>query len=229
MTENATPYMAAEYDLNVRKTMPFYEAIHLEIVDLVKTARPDVVCWLDTGCGTGYLVELALPEFPQARFILADPAESMLGQARKRLEGVENARLRFLEPAGSADMAGQIGDATPQVITAILCHHYLHPAERRRAVQVCYDALEDGGLFITVENIAPWTEKGTQIGLERWKRYQTHIGRSEKAVDDHLTRFGTKCFPITTGEHVQLMTRIGFQTVEMFWFSQMQTGFYGIK
>jgi hypothetical protein len=33
---------------------------------------------LDTGCGTGYLVELALPVFPQTRFILADPAQAML-------------------------------------------------------------------------------------------------------------------------------------------------------
>jgi tRNA (cmo5U34)-methyltransferase len=229
MIGNATPYRTAEYDLNVRRTIPFYEVMHWEIIDLVKTTKPDVAWWLDTGCGTGYLVELALTEFPQTHFILADPSETMLEQARKRLEGVGDTRLRFLDPVGSAALEGQIGDATPQVITAVQCHHYLRPAERCRAVQACYDALEDRGLFVTVENIAPWTEQGTRIVLERWKRYQMHMGRSEKVVDDHLTRFGTKYFPVTVDEHIRLMTEAGFQAVELFWLSQLQAGFYGIK
>lgn len=227
--ENTTPYRAAEYDLNVRKTIPFYETIHVETIDLVKTVRPDVAWWLDTGCGTGYLIELALQEFPRACFVLTDPSAAMLEQAKRRLAGVKDARLRFLEPADSEELLGQMGNVTPQVITAVLCHHYLRPAERRQAVQACYDALENQGLFITVENIAPWTEKGTRIGLERWKSYQMHMGRSETVVDDHLTRFDTKYFPITVDEHIRLMTEAGFQVTEMFWFSQMQAGLYGVK
>lgn len=229
MLDNTTPYRAAEYDLNVRRTIPFYETIHLEIIDLVKTVRPTVAWWLDTGCGIGYLIELALTEFSQARFILVDPSETMLEQARKRLEGVGGTRLRFLDPVGSAGIEGQIEDTAPQVITAVQCHHYLRPTERCRAVQACYDALEDRGLFITIENVTPRTEKGTRIGLKRWKHYQMHMGRSETVVDDHLTRFGTKYFPITVDEHIQLLTETGFQAVEVFWFSQMQAGFYGIK
>jgi tRNA (cmo5U34)-methyltransferase len=229
MIDNATPYRAAEYDLNVRRTIPFYELMHREIIDLIKTTKSDVAWWLDTGCGTGYLIELALTEFPQTRFILADPSEKMLAQAKKRLERVGDARLRFLEPAGSEGLVEQMGRAAPQVITAILCHHYLNIAERRHAVQACYDALDNGGLLITIENVMPRTEKGTQIGLERWKRRQMHMGRSETVVDSHLTRFDTKYFPITTDEHIQLMTEAGFQAVEMFWLSQMQAGLYGIK
>jgi tRNA (cmo5U34)-methyltransferase len=227
--ENATPHKAAEYDRKVRETIPFYEAIHREIIDLIKTVKPDAAWWLDTGCGTGYLVELALAEFPQTHFILVDPAEMMLGQAKKRFEAEREPRLRFLEPTGSEDLAGQVGDAPFQVVTAILCHHYLGLAERRRAVQACYDVLEDQGLFVTVENVALRTERGIQIGLERWKRYQMRMGRPETVVDGHLKRFGTKYFPITVDDHIQLLTEVGFQAVEMFWLSQMQAGFYGIK
>jgi tRNA (cmo5U34)-methyltransferase len=229
VTDNATPYRAAEYDLNVRQTIPFYEVIHREIVNLVKTAKPDVAWWLDTGCGTGYLVELALQEFPKARFVLADPSEAMLEQARKRLAGVEDARLRFLKSAGSDGLMGQIENGTPQVITAILCHHYLGQAERREAVQACYDVLEDQGLFVTVENVAPRTEKGIQIGLDCWKQWLVRMGRSKAEVDDHRKRFGVKYLPITVDDHIQLLTEVGFQAVEIFWLSQMQAGFYGIK
>ena len=199
------------------------------MIDLVKTAKPDVAWWLDTGCGTGYLVELALQEFPRTHFILVDPSEAMLEQAGRQLTGIGDVRLSFLEPAGSEELMGKIGDVMPQVITATLCHHYLRPTERRKAVQACYDVLENQGLFITIENVAPRTEEGTRIGLERWKRYQMHMGRPEAVVDDHLTRFGTKYFPITVDEHIRLMTEIGFQAVELFWLSQMQAGIYGIK
>jgi len=229
VTDNATPYGASEYDPRVRETIPFYETIHLEIIDLVKTVKPDVARWLDTGCGTGHLVELALTEFPQARFVLADPAEMMLDQAKKRFEAERNSRLRFLEPTGNEDLVERVGGLPFQVVTAILCHHYLGPAERRRAMQACYDVLEDQGLFVTIENIAPRTEQGIQIGLDRWKRWQVRIGRSKKEIDDHRKRFGVKYFPITADDHVRLMAEVGFQTVEMFWLSQMQAGFYSIK
>jgi len=227
--DNATPHTAAEYDLSVRQTIPFYEEIQAEVVDLVKTAQPDVKWWFDTGCGTGYLVALASAAFPRTRFVLADPSEQMLEQARSRLAARNGPRWRFLEPIGNGELAGRLAGLTPQVTTAILCHHYLRPAQRRQALRACHDTLSDGGLFVTVENVAPLTEDGTSIGLARWKRRQLRLGRSEPVVDDHLTRFGTKYFPITIDEHVRLMKEVGFRVVEPFWLSQMQVGLYGLK
>jgi len=59
-------------------------------------------------------------------------------------------------------------------------------------------------------------------GLSQW-------GRSEPVVDDHRTRFGTNCFPITIDAHVRLMSEAGFRVGQPFWLSQMQAGLYGIK
>jgi tRNA (cmo5U34)-methyltransferase len=228
-SDNTTPHKSSDYDRKVRQTIPFYETMHLEIVDLVKEVKPDVTCWLDTGCGTGYLVEVALPLFPQTLFILADPSEAMLQQAAKRLHGVSDAQLQFLQPAESKELASQIGDVVPQVVTAIQCHHYLKPLERYQAVQSCYDILEDDGLFITSENVTPCTERGVQIGLGRWERFQTGQGRSLPTVENHLKRFGVNYFPITVREHIELLQAVGFRVVELFWLSQMQAGFYAIK
>jgi tRNA (cmo5U34)-methyltransferase len=227
--DDTTPYQAVEYDRKVRATIPFYEAIHDETIDLVKTVNPDVAWWLDTGCGTGHLIEMTLDTFPSTRFILADPAETMLCQAKERLAEKGDSRTQFLKPTGSQSLAEQVGDTSIQVITAILCHHYLRPQDRHEAIQTCFDLLDDGGLFVTVEIVAPRTARGIQIGLARWKHCQIWLGRSESEVDSHIERFGTKYFPITADDHVQLMKNAGFQVVEMFWLSQMQAGFYGIK
>jgi tRNA (cmo5U34)-methyltransferase len=51
----------------------------------------------------------------------------------------------------------------------------------------------------------------------------------EKAVVEHRKRFGANYFPLTVQEHLELYYRIGFSTVELFWYSYMQAGFFAIK
>jgi tRNA (cmo5U34)-methyltransferase len=228
MSDNSTPYRAADYDCDVIETIPFYHQLHTEAIDLVRTVRPDVTVWLDTGCGTGYLVEQALPVFPGTRFFLADPSAGMLERAGARLSGVPSERLCFLAPLRSEELAGAVGE-TPQVISAIQSHHYGGAEARRRATRVCHQLLEPGGIYVTFENFRPATLKGVEIALERWLCFQKTAGRSSEAVEEHRLRFDRNYFPITVAEHLELLRNTGFSTAEVFWLSQMQAGFYAIK
>ena len=224
--DNTTPHDSSEYDGKVRQTIPFYETMHLETIDMVRAVKPDAACWLDTGCGTGYLIELALPLFPNTQFILADPSQAMLDQAGERLSRVGETRVKALLPVGSE---AQVGEKACQAVTAIQSHHYLLPRQREQAIKACFGILEDDGLFITFENIRPSTQRGIDIGLDRWGRFQREGGRSAPVVAAHRERFGTAYFPITVNDHLALLRAVGFQTVELFWFSHMQAGFYAIK
>jgi len=118
---------------------------------------------------------------------------------------------------------------TPQVISAIQCHHYGGEAVRRRATAVCHELLEPGGLYVTFENIRPDTAQGVKVSLDRWLRFQREAGRTPQAVEDHRSRFDRNYFPITVAEHLQLLRATGFTVVEIFWLSQMQAGFYAVK
>jgi tRNA (cmo5U34)-methyltransferase len=227
--DNTTPHKSSDYDRHVRQTIPFYETMHWEAVDLVHRAMPGASCWLDTGCGTGYLVELALPLFPETQFLLADPSAAMLEQAALRFQDLGPSRLRFLDPVTSQDLPFQLDGTVPQVVTAMQAHHYLQPPERRRAVEACYRVLGDEGLFVSFENIAPRTETGIRLGLDRWGHFQIQQGRSPEVVAQHRTRFDTRYFPVTVDQHLALLNDVGFRVVELFWFSQMQAGFYGLK
>lgn len=228
-SDNTTPYAAGVYDGLVRKTIPFYEDIQSETVDLVRTLKPETGTWLDTGCGTGYLIEKALPYFPKTRFFLIDPAESMLKETASRLSGVTEARVKILPPASSEELPKYRDEIKPDVITAVLCHHYIRRQPRIEATRACYDLLHKGGVFVTFEIIMPQTEEGVRAGLERWKRFQIDHGRAPDDVEEHLKRFNTSYFPITINEHLQLLKDTGFQVVELFRLSHLQAGFYAVK
>jgi tRNA (cmo5U34)-methyltransferase len=140
MSDNSTPHNASDYDREIFKTVPFYHLFHTETIDLVRTLLPDVSVWLDTGCGTGYLAEQALPLFPKTRFLLADPAPAMLDQARVRLARFSSTRIRLLAALPSEELAGVVPE-TPQVISAIQSHHYGGDSVRRRATDACFRLL----------------------------------------------------------------------------------------
>ena len=98
--DNATPYASGDYDVKVRQTIPFYEEFHRQTLARVRLIQPQPKFWLDTGCGTGYLVGRALEVFPKTHFVLADPSADMLTKARKRLHEYTQ-RVTFMElPTG---------------------------------------------------------------------------------------------------------------------------------
>ncbi len=127
LPDNATPHPAVAYDAGVRLTIPYYDAIHEEVLSFIEALPERPRTWLDTGCGTGSLIARALPRFPETRFVVADPSPAMLAVARQRLS---EPRVAVLPPCGTSDLPAGCFD----VVTAIQCHHYLDRSERRAAV-----------------------------------------------------------------------------------------------
>jgi tRNA (cmo5U34)-methyltransferase len=231
-SDNTTPYRACEYDKNVRQTIPYYELFHAETVDLAKMLKPHAKLWLDTGCGTGYLVERAFPHFQDTVFVLADPSEAMLNEAKKRLQMIPANHKKFIYSTGSGDLRGNLQgklDTKPEIITAIMCHHYYKPEKRWDATATCFEMLVPEGIYITFENIRPCCEEAVELSLKRWRRFQISQRRSMADVEAHIKRFDMEYFPITVSEHLNLLNSCGFRLADIFWYSQMQAGFYAIK
>ncbi len=214
------------YDKEIRQILPYYDSFHQETVNLVEAMQSNPEIWLDTGCGTGTFVEMAVEHFPDTRFILADPSVDMLEEAKKKLSG--KARVKFLKPISTQDLPIEdIGSL--DVITAIQSHHYLSKDDRIKATNVCYDLLNESGVYITFENIRPLTEIGTKIGKRNWRSFQLSRGRDLETVENHLKRFDTMFFPLTVEQHLSILRGAGFKAVELLWYSYLQAGFYCIK
>lgn len=227
MADNTTPHLSDVYDSQILNTIPYYESFHNETINLVKAYKGEPQVWLDTGAGTGTLVSRCFNLFDKTLFILADPSTKMLDIARKKLEVFNSERYKIIEPTASQDIVME--GFKPDVITAIQVHHYLSEGERKKATQRCYDLMGKGGLYITFENIRPFTDDGTDIGKKIWSSFQLSRGKAENDVKKHMERFGTEYFPITVEQHLELYWECGFETVEILWYSNMQAGFYCIK
>ena len=222
--DNTSPHSAADYDRNIERTIPYYSFFYHQTLDLVAALGLDSFQWLDCGCGTGTMAKMALEMFPNAEFTLCDPSEDMVNIARQKLES--DKRVREYRVAGTET----VGDVSRfDVVTAIQSHHYFRENERVRATQNVYRALKDGGIYVYFENTAPMTEKGKDIVMERWARYQRERGRTETEIGIHRLRYGKNYFPISLTAHLDNLKQCGFTTVEPFWSSYMQAGFYAIR
>jgi tRNA (cmo5U34)-methyltransferase len=227
-TQNYTIHLPEDYDAQISGILPYYSSFHQETINLVKSLPSIPKIWVDTGCGTGSLVSKAIEKFPDTKFLLVDPSEGMLDQARKKMSLYPAGRLEFLTASHTQEFSQKL-EEKPDIITAIQCHHYLSREGRAKASKVCYDLLSEGGVYITFENTRPLTDEGIAIGKRYWRNFQLSNGRSEEEVEKHLERFDTEYFPITIEEHLKLLRETGFRTVELFWYSYMQAGFYCIK
>ena len=228
LSQNSTPHLPEDYDAQIAKIIPLYSSFHQETINFIKALPFTPRIWLDTGCGTGSLVKKAIQELPYTRFLLLDPSTGMLQQAREKLSSCTEGKLEFLEASSTQEFVWE-REEKADVVTAIQCHHYLCPEDRVKATKACYQMLNKGGVYITFENIRPFTEKGILTGKKYWGNFQLSTGRSQKEVDKHLDRFDVEYFPITVEEHLRLLRENGFETVELLWYSYMQAGFYCIK
>ena len=216
------------YDGHIAATIPYYDAFNVEIINLVRATGREPALWVDTGCGTGNLVGQAARAFPHTRFILADPSAEMLQEAKQKMQNNAIANYQVLAPCGTQEISMPPGE-NPDVISAVLCHHYLDERGRKQATGRCFHLLTVGGLYITFENIRPLTQTGTEIGLANWQRFQIERGKSVEAAASHIKRFGVEYFPVAIEEHLSRLKETGFKVVELLWFSYLQAGFYAIK
>jgi tRNA (cmo5U34)-methyltransferase len=226
--DNSSSHSSEDYDLKIKDTIPYYESFHDETLNMVKTILKEPKIWLDTGCGTGTLVQKAIKDLNNTNFILADPSIEMLNLARLKLSKQPQEKLKFLEPMETNKISLD-DDLKPDVITAIQAHHYMSRKDRINATINCYNLLTDNGVYITFENIRPATNQGVEYVKHYVKNFQISMGRDTETVKKYLERFDVEYFPIKIDEHRLLLEKTGFKVVEMFWMSYMQAGFYCIK
>lgn len=222
MKDNKSAFNVDEYDEKIAQTLPYYQDFYQTVVDLVSVYFKEEPRWLDVGCGTGKMAEVALANLEVESFLFCDSSSKMIGFVANKFK---LSNVDFLNE--SVENLSFNNDF--DIISTIQVNHYLHRDKRIKALENCYRGLKDNGIFITFENYAPVSDAVKELGLARWKKYQLNHGRNIHEVQNHLNRYGQDYFPITINEHLKLMKDCGFKVVEIIWLSYLQVGFLAIK
>lgn len=218
----SSAFNSNEYDDKIKQTVPFYDEFYNQTIDIIKTIFDKRLSWLDVGCGTGKMAQRAILTLPIENITLCDLSSDMLHMAKNKLSFPKaefiNCKVQDLCFKKKFD-----------VVTSIMVNHYLKNEQRIKGLKKCYDALKDGGVYISFENIAPYSEEGKKLSLNRWKEYQISNGRSEEESINHVHRYNKNYFPMTVDKNIAQLKKCGFKAVEIIWLSYMQAGFMGIK
>lgn len=222
MKDNSSAYNSNIYDGHITNVLPYYREYHYQVLDVVRAKGIESPSWLDTGCGTGTLALRIRETFPKASLTLCDPSENMLDIARSKMSG---GGVRFYNLSSQQLSFENEFD----VVTAIQCHHYLDAEGREQAERACYNALKESGVFMTFENIRMETDEADSVALKRWQTFLEEHGNSPEDVKMHIERRGVEVFPITIEQHLELLRKVGFRSVNVLWTSYLQAGFWAIK
>lgn len=222
MKENSTPFDVAEYDRQIKRTLPFYEEMFQQVVNIVRILNLQSLRWLDVGCGTGKMARTVLDNFDIQKMVCIDVEQEMLERAESLRD---DEKVEFLQ----CDVRQLPYQEMFDIVTAIQVNHYFKKNDRIAAIKNCYDALAENGIYISFENFAPDSEEGAGLYLERWKQFQIANGKTKEEADLHIKRYGQNYFPISISESIGLLKDCGFRMVEIFWVSYMQVGILARK
>jgi tRNA (cmo5U34)-methyltransferase len=212
----------AEYDKQIKRTLPFYEEMFQQVVDIVRILNLQSLRWLDVGCGTGKMARTVLDNFDIQKMVCIDVENEMLERAESFCDAE---KVEFLQ----CDVRELPYQEMFDIVTAIQVNHYFRKAERIAIIKNCYDALAENGIYIFFENFAPDSEEGTGLYLERWKEFQIANGKTKEEAYSHIGRYGRDYFPISISESIGLLKNCGFRMVEILWVSYMQVGILARK
>lgn len=67
---NSTAAFSSDsYDLEIRRTVPFYDELYRQISETAKALGNKPLSWLDIGCGTGKTAESVLGKILVEKFV----------------------------------------------------------------------------------------------------------------------------------------------------------------
>jgi ubiquinone/menaquinone biosynthesis C-methylase UbiE len=130
----------------------FFSHVHEAILNIAeRDGTPESV--LDVGCGTGMLLRVANPRWPEANLIGIDPANGMIESARRLTPGAT-----FY--IGTAEALPLVDSSIDLALSTASFHHWHNQAAGIREVA---RVLRPGGRFLLADAVLPdWLTKLTR-------------------------------------------------------------------
>ena len=217
------PVVVEGYDEHIRKLIPGYELIHLQVHALLETYAPRHANILVVGCGTGYELQYLAEQFPDWSFTAIDPAPNMIEKSQQHIKklGLSD-RIQLV--IGDTTILPSLNQ-TFDVAVAILVSHFVPLDKKMIFFKDISNSLSKSGFCLSYE----LTQIIDTHQLETMKNLALKTGLSAKQIQVMVSRMEQDFSLITVEEMKNTYLEAGFCSVETFAQVLNYYGFIGFK
>lgn len=197
------------YDQHIRKLIPGYEVIHLQVDAILQSMLPPNAHILIVGCGTGYELEYLLKRHPNWKFTAVDPSLTMLQKAQKQVELLgKSSQVTFVHGETSALPVENCFDAALSILVA----HFIEDEIKPVFFKDIYDRLKEKAVLLTYDLMTCVNPQQLQA-----LRYLCLAqGLTEEQCQKMLERMDQDFFSLTTEGYIKLLEKAGFESVQSY-------------
>jgi len=190
-------------------------------------ATPKIERVLDPGCGAGNNTIRFIRDYPEPFACdLCDLSRPMLERARERVSKEKQAGVRIFEGDFRAIPFDESGYDV--IIAAAVLHHLRDDRDWEEAFHKIYRLLRPGGSFWITDLVA---QESAQIHKLMWQRYGAYLETLGGVAyrDEVLAYIEKEDSPRSVTYQIDLMRRVGFDSVEILHKNSCFAAFGGIK
>lgn len=198
------------YDQHIRKLIPGYELIHLQVHAILATYLKQEAEVLVVGCGTGYELQYLAEQFPNWRFTAIDPAINMLEKAKQHIThlGLQQ-QITFIH--GDTAVLTSLNQHFDAAL-AILVAHFVEPTQKPVFFQEIAQNLTADGFCISYDLMQMQHPQQAQV----LKHLVQSTGLLEAQANAMLQRLENDFYLIDLHTFKQLLLESGFKRLEQF-------------
>ncbi len=193
-----------DYDTLIRNLIPRYEEMHSLLVQNLKNLNPKPRI-LDLGIGTGQTALQIMQKHPQATITGVDISQTMLDQAKLRLQQFLS-QIQLIQEDIINYQPNQFFDAA----VAVLCIHHLNANQKQEFFKKIYPTLHAGSSFIIADIIKFDSLEETQFHEQKWKKFlEQNLG--EEKAEYWFENYKEEDLPDSVSNQIKWLEMAGFK------------------
>lgn len=197
------------YDDWMRVALPSYDGVFAAALEQIPIEKKASIRVLDLGAGTGLFSWHVLEEYPNAVFTLCDLAPRMLEIARQRFASYPGQFTYLIEDYRQISANHKFD----LIISSLSIHHLSHD-DKRALFENIHSLLNEGGLFINIDQVWGPTEYWQSHYWEQWLEKVRHSGASESQIKASIKRRREYDREASLADQLQWLGQAGFSQVD---------------
>ena len=216
--------VAEVFDDMLQRSVPFYNEIQLMISRFAEAYYQPKTTLIDLGCSHGSTLNSIAENtaIPPAMMIGIDNSEAMLEKATTRLQPFDGISL----------ICGDIKESPITNASVIILNYtlqFIRPLYREQLIQHIYDSLVPGGILLLSEKVLENSTNMSRMFIQMYYQFKKEQGYSDLEISQKREALENVLIPYKVDEHYELMKKVGFSEVEIFFKWHNFASFIAVK